>query len=136
MGKKRQNIGFTGDRAVVSPISNDKTLPSDRASSSVTDKKRAAQEAVTQKSTASETIPENGGNTETSSVDVERANQIYNSSETRPSSGKDAITNLEQAKAVAVEIHSQIEANALQVLKAQTGASSDSLAAVLEAAPA
>jgi len=121
---------------VVTPISNDKIMPSNSASSSVTDKKGAAQEAVTQKTTASETISENAGNTETSSVDVERANQIYNSSETRPSSGENTITNLEQAKAVAAEIRSQIEANAMQVLKAQTGASSDSLAAVLEAAPA
>lgn len=121
---------------MVTPISNDKILPADSASSSVTDRKRADQSTVTQKEVGSESISQNGANTENSSVDVERANQIYNSSETRLPSGEDTITNQEQAKAVAAEVRSQIEANVLQVLKVQTGASSDSLAAILEAAPA
>jgi hypothetical protein len=136
-GKKRQNIGFTGDTAVVTPISNDKITPSDSASSSVTDRKKADQSTLTQKDVGSEAISHNGGSAETNSVDIERASQIYHSSEYRVSS-EGTITNQEQAQAVAAEIRSQIEANGLQSLKAMTGAisSSDSLAAILEAAPA
>ncbi len=136
--KKRQNIGFTGDTAVVTPISNDKITPSDSASSSVTDRKKADQSTVTQKDGGSETISQNGGRAEANSVDIERASQIYHSSESKVSSDEGTITNQEQAQAVAAKIRSQIEANGLQSLKAMTGAisSSDSLTAILEAAPA
>jgi hypothetical protein len=68
-------------------------------------------------------------------VDVERANQIYNQSTSKLSSGEEPITSPEQARSLVAEIRTQIEADASQALKAQTGAASGSLSALLEAAP-
>jgi len=69
-------------------------------------------------------------------VDVERANQIYSRSEPRQTSGENLITNPDQAKDVTAEIRAQIEQDGIQALKAQTGAASYSLSALLGAAPA
>jgi hypothetical protein len=121
---------------VVAPISNDKILPSEASSSSVTGKKRPGQEETNQNISTTNQAPspdENG--VETSSVDVERANQIYSQSKAKLSSGEDPITNPEQARSLAAEIRVQIETNGQQALQAQTGAASTSLSALLEAAP-
>jgi hypothetical protein len=120
---------------MVAPISNDKILPSESANSPVSEKKRADQGAADQKASTSETIAQDEQGVETSSVDIERANQIYNQSTARLQSGNDLITNSEQAKAVATEIRVQIEQNGQEALKAQTGSASKSLSALLEAAP-
>lgn len=122
---------------MVTPISNDKILSSDSANSAVTGKKKADQGVATQQnSTGGNRVPQEENAIEGSSVDVERANQIYNSSASKPAPGRDFITNLEQAKAVAAEIRVQMEENSQQAFKAQTGASSTGLAALLEAVPA
>lgn len=121
---------------MVAPISNDKIMPSDNNSSSVSTKRSANQEASNQKASSSEAISQDNTSVETDSVNVERANQIYNQSTAKPSSDQSLISTYEQAQSLVAEIRSQIEANGQQALKAQTGAISDSLPALLEAAPA
>ncbi len=120
---------------MVTPISNDKILPSDSSGSSVTEKKKTERQATTQTTPRNDIIANDEKVTETSSVDVERANQIYNSSAAKISSAEDTITNAEQAKAIAAEIRTQIEGNALEALKAHSGTNPGGLAALLEAAP-
>ncbi len=120
---------------MVSPISNDKIIPSDSTGSAVTDKKKADQGAVTLDNPISNPVATEENSPETSSVDIGRANQVYNSATAKPSSGEDVITSPEQAKAIASEIRTQIETNGRQALRAQAGASSGGLAALLEAAP-
>ncbi len=120
---------------MVTPISNDKILPSENTGSAVTDKKKADHSVATQNSASENTVSQDNGGVETSSVDVERANQIYNRSSPKQPSGENAITNPEQAKVVAAEIRTQIEGNALEALKAQAGPGSGGLPALLEAAP-
>jgi hypothetical protein len=120
---------------VVAPISNDKILPSDSNSSSVAGKKRADQGTSNQKIVSNESSPQDENSAEKSSVDVERANQIYSQSTAKPSSKKTTIANPERALTLAADIHQQIEENSAQALKAQTGGISNSLSALLEAAP-
>jgi len=122
---------------VVTPISNDKILPSDDARSAVSEKKQANQGAITsQGESNASTISQEDNGVETSSVDVERANQIYSQSASQLTSGEEVVTSPEQAKTLATEIRAQIEQDGLQALRAQTGAASNSLSALLEAAPA
>ncbi len=134
-GNKRQFTGLTGDTIVVAPISNDKVQGANSTSSSVSEKKRADQGTVGQGTANSESNSQNEQNIETGSVEVERANQIYNQSIPKPSSGKELITNYEQAIAVTAEIRMQIEENSLHALQAQTEGASASLSALLETAP-
>ncbi len=119
---------------MVTPISNDKIMSSDSANSSVTDKRKA--DPTQQNNLGDNSIPKKGTVADTSSVDVERASQVYNSSASKPASNKDFITDLEQAKVVAAKIRAQMEENSQQAFKAQTGSSSSGLAALLEAVPA
>ena len=120
---------------MVAPISNDKITPSDSNSRSVSDNKRADQGTVNQNAADNEALTQSNSGVDTDSVDVERANQIYSRSTSKLSSGEEPITSSEQAKSLVAEIRTQIEANASQALKAQTGAASSSLSALLEAAP-
>jgi hypothetical protein len=120
---------------VVAPISNDKILPSDSNNSPVSGKKRADQESTSQKTTNSEALSQDKASVETDSVYVERANQVYSQSTANPTSGENRITSPEQAISLVAEIRTQMEANAQLALTAQTGAASNSLPALLEAAP-
>ncbi len=121
---------------MVAPISNDKILPSDSNSGPISGKKRADQESTSLKTANSGVLHQDEASVETDSVDVERANQVYSQSTANPTSGENRISSPEQAKALVVEIRTQIEANAQLALTAQTGAASNSLPALLEAAPA
>lgn len=121
---------------MATPISNDKILPSDGASGTISGKKRADQETATQTNTSGDAISKDENGSAAGSVDVERANRIFNSSTPKHSSGEDVITNPEHARAVAAEIRTQIEGNAMQALKAQTGSGTSGLSVLLETAPA
>ncbi len=121
---------------MVTPISNDKIMPSDGASSSATERNRADKGTATQGSVGNQSVSKDENSPETSSVDVERANKIYSQSASKASSGNNSITNSEQAKDIAAKIRAQIEGDAHQALRAQIGAGSGGLAALLEAAPA
>lgn len=118
---------------MVTPISNDKIMPSDSANSAVTGKKKADQGIVPQAGTNSSALEEDS--IDTNSIDIDRANQIFSRSTPRPLSDEDRITSPEQAKAMVTQIRLQIEEDGLQALKAQTGAGSAALASLLEAAP-
>ena len=90
---------------MVAPISNDKILPSETTSNNVSEKKKPSPEDSGHvASTQNQTTSSDESSTETSSVDVERANQIYSQSKARLSSGENQITNPEQAKSLAAEI--------------------------------
>jgi hypothetical protein len=121
---------------VVAPISNDKILPSETASSNVSEQKKPGNKTIDQSITATnQAASQEESNVETSSVSVDRASQIYNQSTTKLFSGEDPIADPEEAKSLAAEIRLQIETNGQQALKAQTGSATKSLFALLEAAP-
>lgn len=122
---------------MTTPISNDKILPSDGARASVTEKKTAEKSGARQPGQDSlATTSPNTTAVETSSVDVERANQIYSQKQAQFASLKDPISNQEQARILATDIGKQIGADALQAFKAQAGSVSMNISALLETAPA
>ena len=121
---------------MVTPISNDKILPSDSARTTVSDKKTAEQGGANKSDMAASTsTSDETNNIEVNSVDVERANQIYSQSQTKTASGESTISTPEQARLVAADLRGQIEENGLQALQAQAGPASANLSALLETAP-
>lgn len=120
---------------MTTPISNDKILPQDGARTSVTEKKTAERSGARGQGSLAATSQDTTA-VETSSVDVERANQIYSQEQTQTASLKDPISNPEQARILATDIGKQIGADALQAFKAQAGSVSMNTAALLETAPA
>ncbi len=121
---------------MATPISNDKILPSEGARPPISSKKGTEQGAANRPDTADSTQAANGtAGIETNTVDVERANQIFNQSELQ-ASGESSISTPEQARLVAAELKELIEDDGLQALQAQAGPASANLSALLEAAPA
>lgn len=120
---------------MATPISNDKILPSDSAHTSVSSgKKSAEQDGAKMPDTGNPTITSNDTTgIEATSVDVERANQIFSQAHT--ASGEGSISNPEQASLVVADLRGQMEENGSQALRAQAGSASVNLAALLETAP-
>ncbi|MCP3671281.1 MAG: hypothetical protein GY814_12780 [Gammaproteobacteria bacterium] len=121
---------------MATPISNDKILPSESTRTPISSKKGTEQGGTNGPDTTKSTQAANDiARTETNTVDVERANQIFNQSELQ-ASGESSISTPEQARLVAAELKELIEDDGLQALQAQAGPASANLSALLEAAPA
>ncbi len=121
---------------MATPISNDKILPSEGTRTPISSKKGTGQGGANRPDTADSAQAANDtAGIETNSVDVERANQIFNQSELQ-ASGESSISTPEQARMVAAELKELIEDDGLQALQAQAGPASANLSALLEAAPA
>jgi len=119
---------------VVTPISNDKILPSDSTSRSISDNKSTGQSELTRPdSVATPSTQDEATSTKDYSLDVERANQIF--SQSQASSREDSISTADQARSAAAELSVQIAGNSTQALQAQAGPASANLSALLEAAP-
>ncbi len=122
---------------MTTPISNDKILPAD-SNRTTASEKRAAEKPESIQSATNHSAAANQAESaiETSSVDVERANQVYNHEQTQITSGSEYVSSQEQAHLLATDIGKRIEGNALQALKAQAGSVSMNITALLETAPA
>ncbi len=121
---------------MATPISNDKIMPSDSNRASVSEKNAAEKGGAGKTNTSGTTITDQDTSAvEASSVDVERANQVYSRTQAQVSPKEDAIHTHEQASALVAKISEQIEQDGLQALQAQAGSASASLSALLEAAP-
>ncbi len=123
---------------MTTPISNDKILPSDGGRTLATEKRAAGNPGTVEPgSDSSAAVSQDAANTgEMSSIDVERANQVYSQEQTQITSKEKSVANQEQARNLASDVGKQIEANALQALKAQAGSVSMNITALLETAPA
>jgi hypothetical protein len=123
---------------VASPISNDKILPSGNTLTSVSNHKGAGQERVEPQETfASGQDAGESAVTEGTSVDVDRASQVFSQSQSQATSGENSISTPEQARMAVTELREQIAENSAQALQAQTGGpATANLSALLEAAPA
>jgi hypothetical protein len=133
---KRQITGSTGEIQVTTAISNDKILPADSNRTAASEKRAADRPESTQSTTNHSVAADQGESAlETGSVDVERANQIYSQEQIHISSREEPDTNQIQARLLASDIGKQIEADAIQALKAQAGSVSISITALLETAP-
>ncbi len=121
---------------MVTPISNDKILPSDSTRRSISDNKSAGQSGLTRPDTiATHSTQDETASTEENSLDVERANQIFSQSQLQTSSREDSIFTPDQARSAAAELSVQIAGNSTQALQAQAGPASANLSALLETAP-
>ncbi len=121
---------------MTTPISNDKILPSDGTRTSVPEKKTAERSETTGSGAGNPTTASQDTRAvEGSSVDVERANQIYSQEQAPITSEEDSISNPEQARLLATDIGEQIGADGHQALRAQAGSASMNVSALLEMAP-
>ena len=118
-------------------ISNDKILPPDNKRTAASDKRATDRPESTHSAANHSAAADQGGSAlETGSVDVERANQVYSQEQIQITSREESATNQEQASILASNIGKQIEADALQALRAQAGSVSMNITALLETAPA
>jgi hypothetical protein len=118
---------------VTTPISNDKILSTNQEKTPASGKREAESSQARGNAGAPEQQHSAAQTTET--VDVQRANRLFNQAE-NPVSGEGEISSPEQAKEVAAEITQQLSSDAEKALRSQAGSASGELAALLEAAPA
>jgi hypothetical protein len=118
---------------VVTSVSNDKILSTNEGKTAASGKRDA--ESVAKNHHSGAAAPQNDVARASETVDVARANQLYNQAESTLSS-EPVITNQEQAKEVAAEITRQFASDADKALNSQAGSASADLVALLETAPA
>ncbi len=117
---------------MVSPVSNDKILSTNEGKTPPSGKRDT--ESVTNGSGSSTPESENTAPQAAETVDVGRANQLFNQAEARVSDTS-VISSPEQAKEVAAEIAQKLTADAAGALRAQAGSISGDQTALLEVAP-
>lgn len=118
---------------MVTPVSNDKILSTNEGKTAPSGKREA--ESMGKSADRSAPNVENEASQTTETVDVGRANQLFNQAETSLSD-EAVISNPEQAKEVAAELTRQFASDADKALSSQAGSASGDLAALLETAPA
>jgi hypothetical protein len=117
---------------VVTPVSTDKILSTNEGKTAASGKRDA--ESVGKSGDSGASRPQSDVAEATETVDVGRANRLFNQAENSLSS--EPISDPEQAKEVAAEITTQFAGDADRALRAQAGSASADLAALLETAPA
>jgi hypothetical protein len=117
---------------VVTPVSNDKILSTNEGKTPASSKREA--EALGKDGGAGAPNRQNDTAPATDTVNVERANQLYNQG-VKPLSDEAAISSSEQAQEVAATIVQQFTNEADKALRAQADAASGELAILLKAAP-
>lgn len=118
---------------MTTPISNDKILSTNQEKTPASGKRGA--ESPGKSGNAATPSPQSNTGQATETVDVGRANQLFNQA-AQSLSDEPVITNPEQAKEVAAEITQQLSSDAEKALRSQAGSASGELAALLETAPA